>query len=188
MMKRIWGGSLLAMAMLASSAQAKPANDVRCVYEMMSEEDREIALLLIVAELDRGNYRFEGTATGDEVELLVEEAHNKCLDHYNWTTGESGNAQTFAIFSLMREATGQLIILLEHDPAPIQRYFETNKKTLAALSDLNEKRLDGFAAELSASGWAKDTPNILSVAKQYLHLTWVQEKLQQDFRRGVFYR
>ncbi len=171
----------------ATPLLAKPANDAQCIYESLSEEDREISLILMVDAMVTGETDFENTRTGKEIEYILEDAHNRCLDLYNWSVGESGNAQGYAVIGLLREASAQFLTLIGKDPAPITTYLQKNRASLGRVRALSESHYAGLEKELKNIEWAGDKPETLEIAKHYFSLSWTQEKLKSGFERGIFY-
>jgi hypothetical protein len=172
----------------ATAAQAAPKNDVTCIYDSMSREDREIALVMLTSGTKAGSEAMEGTDQGNEVEALLNEAHNACLDLYPWTSGESGNAMEYAMLGLMRDSMSDVLKLGKYDSNVINGFYDANRKMLAKYRTAEAVEADpALAPFLESQGWNLEETGLTKLAGIYLAVIWQQDKLRGGFARGVYF-
>ncbi|MFM5950259.1 MAG: hypothetical protein ACKOPM_13700 [Novosphingobium sp.] len=177
------GFAQTAPAPVAVSAIPKPlpANSVSCVYDYMSEEDREISLLLIAREIvDGGNFR-KTSKNVKGVDRLIEEAHQKCLARYNWSIGRSFSATDYALTAIMGEALDQAMIAVGYPVVPLGDFYRDNVPVLAGKNRLSAADQTRLKEHLKARGWEKATEPQLALAGFYVETMMLKAESQRRF-------
>lgn len=160
---------------------ALPGNSVRCVYEYMSAEDREMALLLMAREIVDGG-RFRKTSKNvQSVDRLIEEAHQKCLNRFNWSIGRSDAATGYALTSILSEALSQALESFDKPVAPVIDYYTANRASFAGKSDLTPTEQSRFAAYLKDKGWEGAESAELAIAGLYLETMLLKDQANRQF-------
>ena len=96
-------------AQVSSPASLLPSNSVHCIYDLMSTEDREMALLLFEREVASGTKFHGGSRNLKVIDRLVDEARVKCARPYSWSSGRSDAAISYAMNELMSEGVAQAL-------------------------------------------------------------------------------
>ncbi len=158
-----------------------PGNNVRCVYDYMGAEDREMALLLMAREIADGG-RFRKTSKNVMVvDRLIEEAHQKCLNRFNWSIGRSDAATGYALASVLSEALSQAVDSFGKPMAPIAEYYTTNRASLAGKYDLTRTQQVRFTAYLKKNGWEGAESAELAIAGLYLETLMLKDQANRQF-------
>ena len=178
----------LALGLLASFALAAPtvaqtsalpprvtpasslavSNTVHCAFDLMSTEDREMALLLLEREVGSSSTTHENSPNLKVIVRLVDAARAKCAAPYAWTGGRSDAAVAFAMNELMSEAVAQALEAKGHSIAPIEEFFTLRRGDLAGLSEITGANSEAFRAYLITRGWEKSESSSLGIAEFYL--------------------
>jgi hypothetical protein len=166
------------------SAAPLPDNTVSCVYDYMSAEDRELALLLIAREIVDGGRFSKGSKNVQAVDRLIEDAHELCLNRFNWSIGRSNAAMGYALTAILAEALSQALDSFGHPSSPVAEYYRENRAALAGKIDLNRTDQDKLAAYLKLKGWEKAAEAELALAGLYLETFLLKENAQRDFSRA----
>ena len=160
---------------------ALPGNNVRCVYDYMSAEDREMALLLMAREIVDGG-RFRKTSKNvQSVDRLIEEAHQKCLNRFNWSIGRSDAATGFALTAILSEALSQALESFDKPMGPVNDYYTTNRASFAGRNDLTPAEQTRFTAYLKEKGWEGSEASELAIAGLYLETLLLKDQAQRQF-------
>jgi hypothetical protein len=176
------------LSMSSGYAEAAPKNDVTCIFDSMSGEDREIAMVMLTAGMKSHADQMQGSNEAKEVEALLDDAHNACLDLYPWTSGQSGNAIEYAMNAIARDSITDVLKLGKYDSAIINGYFDANRKALAKYRSSDAVETDAaLAAFLKEQGWDLEETGLAKLAGIYLAILWQQEKLRGGFARGVYF-
>jgi len=163
---------------------ALPGNKVQCVYEYMSTEDREMALLLFAREIADGG-RFRKTSLNVKaVDRLIEEAHDKCLARFNWSVARSDAAMGYALGEILAEALSQAMETFGFPVAPLDGYLAANRARLLAKGPLGTADRDQLSLYLKENGWETASQDELALASFYLETRMLQA--QADRRFGYF--
>ncbi|MEQ1495548.1 MAG: hypothetical protein ABL912_07285 [Novosphingobium sp.] len=158
-----------------------PGNNVRCVFEYMSAEDRELALLLMAREIvDGGRFR-KASKNVQSVDRLIEEAHQKCLDRFNWSIGRSDASTGYALTAILSEALSQALDGFGKPMAPIIDYYTVNRASLVGKSNLSQSQQDRFTGYLKDNGWEEAESAELEIAKLYLETMLLKDQAQRQF-------
>lgn len=189
-----------------AAATAPPADDVTCIYNALSVEDREIALIMFaegtqnaaaadIAAIesaaqndaaDAGDKAgFGGEHMGEVMELL-EEAHMRCLDLYPWTSGQSEASRLSAFLGLMDDAITRMLKLDQMDGATLDNFYETNKKKFVQRSRLNKAEKLSLTAHLRSANWKVEDTALLAMAQDYTEALMMKEMLRRAFVTGDF--
>lgn len=167
-------------------AGTRPPNAVSCVFDALAREDREIALILLVDELERGAKDHRGSQRLAEIDTLLGEAHDHCLDAWPWTAGKSANAMAWAASALYREANAQAVSNSGRDPAVIDAWFAEHRAEI--LKTRNPARLWTPALERHLGGleWGdKNTPAVAFGALYLMDLI-SKDQFSADFASGIY--
>lgn len=182
----------------AKPARGKPAvtrpaptgprlpNNVTCVFEAMAQEDREIALILVVDELQFGDPEHRDSARMREVDALIDAAHNRCLDFWPWTVGKSANAMAWAAGAIYREANAQAVSSTGHDPAVIEQWFTSHRAEIMAARDPAKRWGGPLKDHLSGIGWGDKDSAPVGLGELYFADIVNMELLTADFAKGIF--
>ena len=174
----VWAGALAAPAaapaepalpaQVSTAASLVPSNSVHCVYDLMSTEDREMALLLFEREVAAASKFHAGSRNLQVIDRLVAEARIKCARPFAWSSGRSDAAIAYAMNELMSEGVAQALESKGHTTGKIEDYYAQHRSELAGLTRIEGDRADGFRAYLVDQGWTKGETATLGVAEFYL--------------------
>lgn len=163
---------------------AMPANSVRCVYENLSTEDREITLMLIAMDfINRGKYA-RVAPQNRIVDRLVQEAVPRCAQAYRWTAAASAAAADYAHTALIQEVVRQALDLEHRTVDPIESYFGSNRAALAGKAELDDLMEEGFTDHLRKAGWKEVDRGPRRLARVYLELLMARDRSEQVFVRA----
>lgn len=179
-----------ALQLAAPVAQAaEPANNVRCIYDALTVEEREISLILILEDTDKSMTSKRSAAIHDELDRIIGDAEGRCVTRFKWLAGQAGNARAFAVSGLMRDTVGQTLRALKQDPAVIDGWFEANKARLGSSGTLATTDREDLRRKLTAAGWTSGGGrDSLGGAMLYADLLLGQQRLAANFARNRFYR
>ncbi|HCF24493.1 MULTISPECIES: hypothetical protein [unclassified Novosphingobium] len=162
-------------------AKALPANSVSCVYDSLSDEDREISLLLIAREIvDGGSFR-KTSKNVQGVDRLIEEAHQKCLARYNWSIGRSFSATDYALTAIMHDALAQAMEAIGFPASPLGEFYRDNLPALAGKSRLSAADQARLKEQLKAKGWDKANEAQFALAGFYIETMMLKAESQRRF-------
>lgn len=177
----VFGQTAPAPAVVPAIAKPLPPNSVSCVYDYMSEEDREISLLLIAREIvDGGSFR-KTSKNVQGVDRLIEEAHRKCLARYNWSIGRSFSATDYALTAIMGEALDQAVVAVGYPVVPLGDFYRDNLPVFAGKSRLAPADQARLKEHLKAKGWDKATEPQLALAGFYVETMMLKAESQRRF-------
>ena len=168
-------------AQVSSAASLVPSNSVHCVYDLMSTEDREMALLLFEREVASGAKFRAGSRNLRVIDRLVDEARIKCARPYAWSNGRSDAAIAFAMNELMSEGIAQTLEAKGHTTGKIEEYYGQHRAELAGLTQIEGTRADAFRAFLFDQGWTKGEASTLAIAEFYLESLLAQDRQALTF-------
>ena len=172
---------VLFTAPVAAQGPSLPGNTVSCVYDYLSAEDREIALLLIAREIVDGGGFSKASQNVQAVDRLIEEAHQKCLTRFNWSIARSDTASGFALTSILAEALGQAIESFGYPIGPLGDHFRENRLALSGKRDLTSADKDRLYARLKLSGWDKAREAELGLAALYVETLMLKDRALRQF-------
>ena len=164
---------------------ALPANSVRCVYENLSTEDREITMMLIAMDfINRGKYS-RVAPQNRIVDRLVQEAVPRCAEAYRWSAAASAAAVDYAHAALNQEVVRQALDLENRKVDPIESYYAGNRAALAGKAELDDLMEEGFTDHLRKAGWKEVDRGPRRLARVYLELLIVRDRSQQVFAKAA---
>lgn len=170
-----------AAAPVVVPAPPLPGNKVQCVYDYMSVEDREMALLLFAREIADGG-RFRKTSPNVKaVDRLIEEAHEKCLARFNWSVARSDAAMGYALAEILAEALGQAIETFGYPIGPLDSYLTDNRTRLLGKGAMGTAEQDQLSLHLKENGWEKAAQDELALASLYLETRLLQVQAERRF-------
>ncbi len=149
-------------------ASLQVSDTVHCAYDLMSTEDREMALLLLEREVGSSSKTHENSLNLKVIDRLVDAARDKCAAPYAWTGGRSEAAVAYAMNELMSEGVAQALEAKGHSIAPIEDFFTARRGDLAGLSEITGANSEAFRAYLITRGWEKSESSSLGIAEFYL--------------------
>ena len=168
-----------------SVTPAMPTNSVRCVYENLSTEDREITMMLIALDfINRGKYS-RIAPQNRIVDRLVQEAVPRCAEAYRWSAAASAAAVDYAHAALIQEVVRQALDLENRKVDPIESYYAGNRAALAGKSELDELMEEGFTDHLRKAGWKEIDRAPRRLARVYLELLIVRDRSEQVFAKAA---
>lgn len=166
---------------LQPAAKPLPGNSVRCVYDSMLDEDREIALLLLAREIvDGGRFR-KSSRNVQAVDRLIEEAHQKCLARYNWSIGRSNAATGYALTAILGEALDQALDSYGRPMPVLGQFFTANQSGLIGRSKLTKPEEEKLSAYLKDNGWAEASKGELSLAGLFVETLMLKDQATREF-------
>lgn len=169
----------------ATTTPATPANSVRCVYENLSAEDREITMMLIAIDfINRGRYT-RVAPQNRIVDRLVLEAVPRCAEPYRWSAAASAAAVDYAHAALVQEVVRQALDLEDRKIDPIETYYAGNRAALSGRTELDELMEEGFATHLRKAGWKETDRGARRLARVYLELLIARDRSEQVFNTAA---
>lgn len=164
---------------------AMPANSVRCVYENLSTEDREITMMLIALDsINRGKYS-RIAPPNRIVDRLVQESLPRCAEAYRWSAAASAAAVDYAHAALVQEVVRQALDLENRKVDPIESYYAGNRALLAGKAELDELMEEGFTDHLRKAGWKEVDRAPRRLARVYLELLIARDRSEQVFAKAA---
>ena len=200
MIARISSISWLALALAASPALAQSAalppqvstaaslevsNTVHCAYDLMSTEDREMALLLLEREVGSSRKSHVGSLNLKVIDRLVDEARARCATPYAWSRGRSDAAVSYAMNELMSEGVAQALEAKGRSAAPVEAYFTQHRAEFAGMSEIKGADAEAFRGYLLAQGWTKSELTTMAIAEFYLESLLTRENEAQQFAAAI---
>lgn len=158
-----------------------PGNDARCVYDYMTAEDREMALLLLAREITDGGRFRKSSRNVIAVDRLIEDAHRKCLARFKWTAGRSDAATGYALAAILAEALSQAIDSFGHPLAPVDAYYSANRARLTGPGKLAAADRDQFTLTVREQGWETADEAEISLAILYVETRLLQDQARRQF-------
>lgn len=158
-----------------------PGNTARCIYDYMSEEDREMALLLFASEAIAGGQFNKSSKNVKIVDRLIEEAHDMCLDLFAWSIGRSDSARSYALTAILGEGLRQVLVVDGHPVDKIDAYFAANRSALLDKHEIEGADKDQLTAWLIERGWDAEETAALKMAALYLETQMLLDKTQRLF-------
>lgn len=164
-----------------AASQPQPGNSVRCVYDYMSDEDREIALLLLAREIVDGG-RFRKTSPNVQaVDRLIGDAHEKCLSRYNWSVGRSNAATGYALTAILGEALVQALESYDRPLPVLDDFYQANRQLLSGRNDLSRPEQTRLSDHLKRNGWAEASEGELALAGLYVETLMLKDQAAREF-------
>lgn len=176
------GALLAAVPGAAQVPQPDPAvtNTVHCPYDMMTSDDREMALLLYEREAMAGGPRSESQNL-TVIDRLVTEAQAKCAAPLRWTSARTIAAKAYTMNALMREGVSQALDSKAHTTAPIAAYYNAHRDELTGQSLLSGAMAEHLQAYLVVLGWDKLDQATLGVGVFYLQALITAQRSESAF-------
>lgn len=160
---------------------AMPANTVRCVYDNLTLEDREITMMLIGIDfLNEGRYA-PIAPENRIVNRMVREALPRCAQAYRWSTAASDAAVAYAHSMLVQDVLRQAIEYEDLKVDPIDAYYRENRSRLAGKTRLDDMMEEGFATYLHKAGWKEDERGGRRLARVYLETMLSRDATERAF-------
>lgn len=187
----------------AFAADAPPSDNVTCIDQAMTPEDREIALVMFaestqinVADAEQAADLPLENEAGDvppfasehmaEVFELLEEAHMRCLDLYPWNSGQSETSRLYAFLTILGDATARTLTLAKLDIAAADGFYDAGKKKFANRNRLTDIEKTALAAHLQTASWPADDSALLGIVTDYVETRMMKEMLRRAFDTGDF--
>ena len=174
-----------ARAPVPSPSRALPtlgtSNDVACVYDQMSIEDREMALLLFEREVASGVKIHTGSRNLKVIERLVDEARVKCSSPYRWSNAQTEVATAYAMNELMSLGVTQALEAKGHMPGTIDAYYTKHRAELTGFEKIDGAKAGDFEAYLFNQGWNNGEAKTLVLAQFYLEALLARNHQTQTF-------
>lgn len=162
-----------------------PANTVRCGFENLTIEDREITLLLIGLDFQAFG-RFGKSAPDNKlVNRLVAEALDKCVRPYRWSADAAAAASKYSHGALVIEVLRQAIEYGEHAVDPIDSYFAKNQAELTKDAELSDAAGESFDSYLKQNGWRPSERSAIRLARAYLDALVARAANERSFAKSV---
>lgn len=158
-----------------------PGNTVSCVYDYMSEEDREMSLLLIAREISNGGGFRMTSENVLSVNRLIEEAHQKCLARFNWSIGRSDAASGYALTAILGEALHQALDSFGYPATAASDFFSANRSSLLARRSLSRADRVQLDAYLKAHGWEEARDAELALGALYIETLMMKDVATRRF-------
>ena len=176
-------GSLVICSAIANAQVTddtpKPPDSVRCVIEAIGPEQRENANILLVTSLLQN----EGLGfVREEMTALLKDAHNLCLDHYPWSSGQSEAAINYAMFELISAATKDSLENAGLKISLVDDFYRENRSLFTKASHSTEKHKTLLKAFLTDKDWPHDDEKAFTLATQRLDMLIVQSSMEQLFK------
>lgn len=193
----------LATSSVAFAANTPPPDNVTCINQAMTPEDREIALVMFAESTQNDQLDAEPKAdllveneAGDappfasehmaEVFELLEEAHMRCLDLYPWNSGQSEASRMYAFLSIIGDALEKTVKLEELDLKIADAFYETHKKKLIHRNRLKAVEKTALVTDLQAASWPTDDQALLDLTGDYVETLMMKDMLRRAFDTGDF--
>ncbi len=165
----------------AAAAGAVPSDKVQCVFDQLSSDDREMALLLFQREVASGA-KYHGSSRNLKViDRLVDEARARCSAPFDWSLGRSDAATSYAMNELMRAGMAQALDSKGRGTAPIETYFEQHRAELMEVPTITGAPAEQFRTFLFGQGWSKTETASLGLAEFYLAALATRARQAQSF-------
>ena len=185
------------------AAEPVPPDNVTCINQAMTPEDREIALVMFAESTQNDQLDAEPAADLSvedgadnappfasehmaEVFELLEEAHMRCLDLYPWNSGQSEASRMYAFLGIIGDAAAKTAKLAELDLAAADGFYETHKKKLIHRNRLTAAEKTALAAHLQASSWPTDDEDLLNLTADYVETLMMKDMLRRAFDTGDY--
>ena len=165
----------------AGLASTAPRDGVSCVYDQLTLEDREIALLLFEREVAASTRFQAGSRNLKVIDRLIEEARDKCALPLRWSRGRSDAAISYAMNELMNSGVAQALEAKGHTAAPIEAYYARHRAELDGFDTIAGTNSDAFRAYLIEQGWSKSDAPMLGLAEFYLEALLSRERQTRTF-------
>ena len=170
-----WTGVLAAGALAAAPAAAQGplpsvraiSDTVHCTYDLMSAEDREIALLLFGRGVTAATPQ-AAPANLAVIDRLVRDASDQCARPARWPRARIAAASDYAMNALMREGVSQALASRGHSTVPIEAYYAAHQAQLAAAGGIDAAAGAQLKTHLVQLGWDVPAAGTLGVAVFYL--------------------
>ena len=168
-------------AAVVVAATPAPSNSVACVYDHMSPEDREMALLLFEREVAvTVKFRF-GSRNLSVIGRLVNAARDRCAAAYAWPRGQSDAAISYAMNELMSSGLAQALEAKGHAAALIDEYYAKHRSEFAGIETVTGPNSAALQGYLTEHGWDKTEPTALGIAGFYLEALLTRERQARKF-------
>ena len=171
----------------APAARGTPLPDaVDCIYLALSPDLRENAVYLTMLAFEIDPESKSRDEVVEEIEALVEEGHDRCLDRYAWISAQSQNSMGYAMLVLLRDVQRQFMTDTGLKYADPDDYLAAHKAELLRSAELTEPQRNGFQSFLEERGWNTQNEQLMANVAGYLRLITQLERFRRDFSRGTF--
>ena len=157
------------------------SNNVACVYDKMSSDDREMALLLFEREVTSGAKIHTGSGNLKVIVRLVDEARAKCSAPYRWSSAQTEAATAYAMNELIRLGATQALEAKGHNTGTIDAYYVKHRADLFGLKKIKATKAEVFEAYLFEHGWNKGETTTVMIAQFYLETLLARDHQIQTF-------
>jgi hypothetical protein len=192
--RKVIAALALACAVAVQAAPPSPAvpakltNSVSCVHDAMSEEQREIAQVILLEGLNSGGNPVEKLKDDPDLKALFDEALDACITRFAWSSGRTESANFFALTAMLIQSVQPL---LEKDGivlADIDAYFEANKARLMAKQPSFIIEKAKMMTHLRNNGTQFETRQASDGAEFYFSLLIGREMARRWFAQSSSYR
>ena len=159
-----------------------------CVYDQMSLEDREMALLLFEREVASTVKFHDGSRNLRVIDRLVDEARDKCATPFGWSSRRSVAAIGYAMNELMNLGVAQALEAKGHTTALIDVYYAKHRAELDGSEAIAGTNSDAFRAYLIEQGWPKSEAPMLGIAEFYLEALLTRARQTRTFAAAPAHR
>lgn len=164
---------------------ATPGNNVRCVFDNLSIEDREIVLMLIGLDYQsRGRYS-RVPPKNAIVDRLIDEAVPKCVQAFKWNPAATAASVEYARSTLVLEVLRQAIVSEDHEVEPVEAFFVDQRRSLAGKTELDDLMEERFASHLKGNGWRESERGARRMARVYLENLITRESSELAFASAM---
>lgn len=157
------------------------SNTVQCVFDMMTDDDRELSMLMLANEVLTASEDDPSSKNFQVIDRLIGEAADKCDTAYHWSSGRAGAAKDHAMAILFSDALGQFIGLVGQATPPIDAYFNEHRMQLSWSSTVRGIAALHFRAYLVEQGWDEDDKDRLNIAASYLETLMLEDASVRAF-------
>lgn len=165
-----WIAASLALMSAPVAAASAPPDTVDCAYQALSDEDRELAMLLLFVRYGDSDAERVLWLRGMVVaERLLGAARTQCRMAHGWTRAQASLSRDFAFDSLVIEAARQTLQAEgDHLAAPIDDWFGAHGLALERMPEPDSDQGKAFTAYLVEQGWDSEGEADLKLARKYL--------------------
>lgn len=160
--------ALLFFSLIAVGAQAAPVDNIDCIYDQWSEEDR----LEVLKALD------------EPATPLLAAAAKICASRNNWNNEKTQIASMYAAFRALGDYQNRTIADQRGQVKLVDSYFESNKIELVANGSDNEFWRSKARTALGKAGFPVSNSRTFDSAMTYIGTRVLLERLRADFAVG----
>lgn len=164
----------------------KLADNVTCIYDAMSIQQRGNAEALLLEVVTNGGDPFAYRASDPELLAVFNEAHEACLERFSWSMGRTEASQSYALLTILLNALRPLFEADGIKLREIDAYFEANKASLVTAPPSAAKEA-ALTKHLTAKGWSFENGQIRSGTRLYFFMIIGSEAARRQFAKNSSY-